>query len=112
MTAWNKGGSKSPGSGRKKGTPNKSTVDVKKRLEDSGCDVFGFLVATVENDKKTLGLKETDGDVPLKYRIDAARELAQYIAPKLKAIDFTSDGESVGESFAAAVDAFHGKLTR
>ena len=99
-------GCKKPqGSGRKKGTLNKRSVEVRDQLEELGCNPIAFLAATVLNDRKFLGLADGKDapDVPLKYREDAARDLLQYIAPKLKSIDFKSSDGSAIETFAAAV---------
>ena len=93
--------------GRPVGSANKRTVEVQLQLEALECDPIMFLAMTMLN--KTSKLKMKKGEqVPFKYRLEAAKELAHYIAPKRKAIDITSDGTSLEETFAAAV----GKLNR
>lgn len=92
--------------GRTKGTPNKRSVEVAEQIKLLGGDPFKFLIATMDNDIEAL---ELDEDIPFKYRAEAARELAQYIAPKRKAIDITSGNETLGETFAEAVGILHKK---
>ena len=92
--------------GRPIGSPNKRTAEVLEQLEGLKCDPFAFLAATMLNDRKALGLphRQRDPDVAFKYRVEAAKELAHYIAPKRKAMDITSDGKSIEDTFKAAVD--------
>lgn len=103
-----KGCSKPAASGRRKGTPNKRTTMVNEQLDALGADPVAFLVATMLNDRKTLELPygKDAPDIPFKYREDAARELMQYVAPKLKSIDFQNSDGSFAETFAAAVATF------
>jgi hypothetical protein len=67
--------------GRVKGTPNKGTVAVAERLEAIGCDPIEGM-ARIAMDIKT----------PIDIRAKLYSELAQYIAPKRKAIE--QSGES------------------
>ena len=91
------------GRGRPKGSANKRTVEVQLQLQALECDPILFLAMTMMN--KTSKLKMKKGEqVPFKYRLEAAKELAHYIAPKRKAIDITSDDMSLEETFAAAVE--------
>src|ERR1700726_5250372 len=62
--------------GRVKGTPNKGTVAVAARLEAIGCDPIAGM-ARIAMDSKT----------PIDLRAKLYGELAQYIAPKRKAIE-------------------------
>lgn len=72
--------------GRQKGTPNKhKKADVLSRLQELDCDPIAGMVDIAENAK-------TAGDFALAGSM--YKELAQYIAPKLKAIEHTgTDGE-------------------
>ncbi len=47
--AYPKGQPRPAGAGRKKGTPNKSTQNIKDRLQEMGCDYIGYLACQVMN---------------------------------------------------------------
>ncbi len=67
--------------GRKAGTPNKLTHDIIERLEALGCDpIEGMAIIA----KQAMA----DKDFTLAGRM--YRELAQYVAPKRKAIEVTA----------------------
>lgn len=69
--------------GRKKGVANKKTQDVIDRLNDLGCDpIAGLAEIAMNSAEETL-------------RLQANKELAQYIAPKRKAVEITGDGSLV-----------------
>jgi len=69
--------------GRKKGTPNKRTKEIIDKLDDLGCDpIIGMA---------KIAMDETQ-DIAL--RGNMFKELAQYIAPKRKAIEHSSDVEN------------------
>ena len=60
--------------GRPKGSRNKSTlVKAQLELDDMSLMATELLKALMQNDKDTLGLNESE-DVPLKLRMDAAKE--------------------------------------
>ncbi len=65
---------KTPGSGRVKGTPNKRTLDLMQKCEERGLDPFSVLLDM---------LKESD----VMVRLQAAKELCQYLYPKRKPIE-------------------------
>ena len=61
--------------GRPKGSRNKSTlIKAQLQLDSSTEKAAEFLTAVMENDTKTLGLKEDD-NIPMKDRIAAAKEI-------------------------------------
>jgi hypothetical protein len=66
--------------GRQKGTPNKRTEEIQAKLEQMGCDPLEGMarLAVDENNSPEL-----------RGRMYA--ELAQYVAPKRKAIEHSSD---------------------
>lgn len=64
--------------GRKKGTPNKITLNIIKALED------------VELDPITL-LKKSVSRLTANQKAQVALELAQYVFPKRKAVDAAGD---------------------
>lgn len=96
--------------GRKKGTANRVTVDVAQKLQNMGYDPFDTMsklargvaecihcrgAGTVHEpgQKKKQTCPRCQGskveDVPLELRGQMAKELAQYIAPRLKQIEYT-----------------------
>jgi hypothetical protein len=77
--------------GRSAGTPNKRTQTVTERLEALGCDPVQGMAR--------IAMDET---VDLSIRAQMYKELAQYVAPKRKALDI---GGGVGESFIDAIRA-------
>jgi len=69
--------------GRKKGTPNKRTQDIIERLNALNCD-------PIEGMAKIAGIAMKEGkkqDLALAGQM--YKELAQYVAPKRKAIELT-----------------------
>jgi hypothetical protein len=66
--------------GRQKGTPNKRTLAVADKLEKLGCDPI-----------KGMATIAMDENQPMQLRASMYRELAQYIAPKRKAVEVTGD---------------------
>lgn len=79
--------------GRVKGTPNKATVAVAERLEAIGCDPIEGM-ARIAMDIKT----------PIDLRARLYSELAQYIAPKRKAVEHAGEGRGI-EAIIALLDA-------
>lgn len=99
---------KLPGSpkfgGRTKGTPNKKTQALLDRAKELGIDPFEILLYAAGNKWARLGYcsgtlrrKGDDGKtytvdrIPLELRIIAAKEACQYIYPKRKAIEISTD---------------------
>ncbi len=68
--------------GRAKGTPNKRTLEAAERLKRFK-DPLSFMATVME-----------DESVDILHRLSAARELAQYLYPKRKAIELSGEGES------------------
>ncbi len=66
--------------GRQKGTPNKATQDVVARLKELGCDPIEGMAALALDTKNTPELRG---------RMFA--ELAQYVAPKRKAVEHSAE---------------------
>ena len=67
------------GSGRKAGTPNKRTKTVEEKLATLGCDPIAAMARLAMDDNEPSGL-----------RFAALKELAQYVAPKRKAVEVSS----------------------
>lgn len=73
-------GGKREGAGRPRGAPNKRTLEVVERLKALRCDPITGM-ARIAMSKKT----------PLELRGRMYAELAQYIAPKRRAIEHSAD---------------------
>lgn len=71
--------------GRPKGSKNKQTLAVTERLEALGCDPIEGMAKLAMDEKVDLGI-----------RAQMFKELAQYVAPKRKAVEVQAD---VGLSF-------------
>jgi hypothetical protein len=105
--------------GRAKGTPNKSTVELRERIASLGCDPFEFM-ALIATNKLPCGVCRGSGKTPYRtpkgqiakrvcescygsllekcdpdLRLTAARELAQYLEPKRKAVEHTGTVQHV-----------------
>ncbi len=66
--------------GRKKGVPNKRTQEVTEKLEELGCDPIAG-----------MALIALDASNPPELRGRMFSELAQYVFPKRKAIEYSGD---------------------
>lgn len=68
--------------GRTAGTPNKRSLDIMAKAEELGVCPFEFMARTIKGDAAWLK------DVPeMDHRVACAKELAQYLAPKRKAVE-------------------------
>jgi hypothetical protein len=86
------GSNRTPGSGRKKGTPNKRTGEVQALLSSLNCNPLETLALLANGDWEKLGYKKRPPmKLALELRLTAARELAAYTAPKLKAVEVKAD---------------------
>ena len=72
--------------GRKKGTPNKKTSDIQKRLDALGCDPLEGMAKIAEEamEKKSYSLA-----------LMAYKELAQYVAPKRKSVEMKAEVQAI-----------------
>lgn len=71
-------GGKRAGAGRKKGVPNKRTAEVVQAVADGGITPLDYLLSV---------MRDEAGD-PVR-RVDAAKAAAQYVHPKLAAVEHT-----------------------
>lgn len=89
-----------PGSGRKKGTPNKKTVEAQHIAERVGVDPFELLLLFAKNDWKKLGYPRSTitkysagGDayeedvISPELRQNSAGKAVEYLYPRRKAIE-------------------------
>lgn len=72
--------------GRQKGTPNKATVSVQEKLDKIGLDPIESMARLVK-DEMALGLECMDKTLVK----DLLKELAQYVAPKRKAVEVAAE---------------------
>ena len=94
--------------GRKAGTPNKDKADLLQAIRDAVGDQDYHPViqlALVATDASMVKVTETKQGKLVEFevakysdelRITAAKEVAQYVAPKLKAVEHTGDAEGFG----------------
>lgn len=87
-----KGGAR-PGAGRKRGVPNKRTAAVAKAVEASGLTPLEYMLSV---------MRDEGAENPI--RLDAAKAAAQYVHPKLAAVEHTGKG---GEPIQFVVTAAH-----
>lgn len=97
---------KTPGSGRKSGTPNKKTQALLEKAEALGVDPFEFLCLTLKGDWKAIGLQakqrvlangnmeSIDPEISFADRYSAARELCQYLYPKRSSVKISAEEEA------------------
>lgn len=77
-------GGRRPGAGRKKGSPNKATIERQKEIADSGLTPLEYMISVMRNESNTLEI-----------RMDAAHKAAPYVHPKLANIDHASKDGSM-----------------
>jgi hypothetical protein len=65
--------------GRIKGTPNKKTTDIQQLLENLNCNPIEGMARIAENIEIDIGI-----------RLNAYKELAQYMFPKRRAVDLNA----------------------
>lgn len=75
-------GGKRPGAGRKKGSPNKATIERQKAVEESGLTPLDYMLHIMRDESMSPDM-----------RLDAANKAAPYVHPKLATVDHkSSDG--------------------
>lgn len=97
--------------GRKKGSPNKPTRELKEIAADLGVDPFEVLLHFAKGDFAALGYDECvtkytkAGDsyeeptIGPELRQKAAKDACEYLYPKLKSIELKGDAKSPLEMF-------------
>ncbi len=94
--------------GRKAGTPNNDKAELLQAIRDAVGDQDYHPVvqlALVATDTTTVKVSETKQGKVVEFdvakysdelKVSAAKEVAQYVAPKLKAIEHTADIDGLG----------------
>lgn len=77
-----KGSPKTPGSGRKKGTPNKRTKNLIELIESKYPD-FDPIISLIEISQ--------DIETPLDIKVNCLKEIAKYIHPQRKAVEIATN---------------------
>jgi hypothetical protein len=119
--AYPKGKGRAPGAGRRKGTPNRATLEFKevlakhnfcpasamieiyteaKKIYDSYSTIYAAIVEAKSNEQGYPAVVDDKADKYLKIAGDMAREMASYMYPKRKAIE-TSIDPIILETFEA-----------
>ncbi len=93
--------------GRKKGTPNKATADIEAKLTALGCDPIEGLARIANGEPIKCGIttlagyQEVEVRPTLAQQLKARAELAEYVAPKRKAVEHSgsigSHEDALGE---------------
>ncbi len=81
-------GGKREGAGRPKGSRNRHSTDIQARLDKLGIDPIEGMALIAANRTNELGIEE---DVPLNLRAQMYKELAPYVAYRLKAVEMSSE---------------------
>ena len=100
-----KGAPKTPGSGRKKGVPNRKTLELRAQLEALGMGQRGqrgfdhpvVWMTKVYAGLVTMEVVNKEGDIERvaatpELRVRCATEVAQYLEPKRKAMEVSGPG--------------------
>lgn len=120
MAGAPKGRPKPEGSGRKKGTLNKSSWDARAIAEELGINPMEFLLKFAAGDWKGLGydnecffVEKPDGAVKMGFvvtpdlRVKASAEAAKYLFPTKKAIEVSNSPD--GDGFKIIVEDYSSK---
>lgn len=95
---------KKPHKGRKKGTPNKRTMDTmalaEQIIQETGCHPVEVLLRGTAGDWKFFGFKEKSlkigkatvrDNITFEDRISCAEKAAKYVSPQLKAMEHSGE---------------------
>ncbi len=95
---------------RKAGLPNKNKRGLKAQLKQEYGDDFDVIFSMAKNIVRMQELADNEGDPEAEFSqrkecVASLEKIAQYIEPKLKAVEVTgSDGESL---FPASIKIVH-----
>jgi len=103
-------GERTIGAGRKKGTPNKKTVELMQVLEKHNFDPGEELIYCYRQAKQIFDLRKKRGNLAgaltaLDRMTEVAEDIAQYVYPKKKAIEHSGEvGVRTFADFIASAD--------
>ncbi|MEN6449095.1 MAG: hypothetical protein ABFC96_01265 [Thermoguttaceae bacterium] len=81
-----------PGAGRKKGQPNKRTIEREQAMADAAARVTEALSAPFDGDAHAfLMLLYKDCEQPVEVRLDAAKAAIRYEKPALASVEVSAD---------------------
>jgi len=85
-----------PNSGRPKGSANKRTQEIEEKLQGMKCDpIAGLARIAVMAEEDAQAAEDPAGRIPhMQLATNCYKELAQYIAPKRKAVEVSQDPEN------------------
>lgn len=101
MAKFKPGDPRPVNSGRKKGTPNRRSFNAQELAERLGVDPLEVLLHATNNNWQALGYDSgiqtklvgenavTEDTIPITVRITAAKEAAQYLYSKRRAVEHT-----------------------
>lgn len=101
----NKSGSKTKGSGRKKGTPNKKSLKLEERAKEMGVDFDEMLIRGIAGDWKYFGFPQKSmmigkavirDYISFEMRMEYLFEALPYVKPKLKQVDHSGEIKTSG----------------
>ncbi|MDX1453487.1 MAG: hypothetical protein R3183_13085 [Oleiphilaceae bacterium] len=86
-------GGRRKGAGRPKGTPNKRSQEVAEKIKAMGCDPIEGMarIAMQAEDEAAIQERFQDKKDALTLAGNMYKELAQYVAPKRRAVEVSSD---------------------
>lgn len=82
-------GGRREGAGRPRGAINRKSQEIADLLASLGVNPIEGMALVASNNKKALGISK---DVPIAIRAQMFKELAPYVAYKLKAVELGIDG--------------------
>lgn len=69
--------------GRKKGIPNKASIQRAREIAESGLTPLDYMISVLR-----------DASLPLDKRLQAAKDAAPYVHPKLASVEHRGDAEN------------------
>ncbi len=87
--------------GRQKGTPNKNSMAARELLDKLGCNPLEGLASIADDENN-----------PIEIRTRAYSELAQYVSPKLRAMEITGAAGGPLEVNVSAVELLKSRVDR
>lgn len=108
-------GERTPGAGRKKGTPNKKTVELLQTLQKHNFDPGEEFVWLYRETKKIFEARKKNGNLTgalsaIDRMTEINEDLAQYVFPKKKAVEHSGEvGVRTFADFIASAEDSEGE---